>query len=406
MKLQKIQIENYKSIEYLEIPIEQVNGSSCFGLLGINESGKSNILRALSLINEDEEVSYPNDFFNDNNNIKITLTYSLIEKSISELNSHLFTKFKFPKELAFKINFIEIVVEFEPKVNSKVNYYETVDFENKLYPNYTIESGLIVKKLSENKEEKFEFDIEAFFKDKLKHYFWYASHYFIYWESSPEYLKLDNISLDQFKNKPEDVSIPLLNCFKLIDINKENLIKEINKLNNPVSIASIQAKLSNKVTEYINKIWPEHPISINFQIINNEITLLVEDKNVLYKPKTTSQRSDGFKQFVSFLLTISIENNNDELYKTVLLIDEPEVHLHPPAQISLLNELIKITSNDRNNLLFFATHSNYLIDKTNLDRYFKVFKHNNEYTKIKKIEKKNSTYSEVNYEVSLKYTVP
>ena len=112
---------------------------------------------------------------------------------------------------------------------------------------------------------------------------------------------------------------------------------------------------------------------------NNEITLLVEDKNVLYKPKTTSQRSDGFKQFVSFLLTISIENNNDELYKTVLLIDEPEVHLHPPAQISLLNELIKITSNDRNNLLFFATHSNYLIDKTNLDRYFKVFKHNNEY---------------------------
>ena len=93
-------------------------------------------------------------------------------------------------------------------------------------------------------------------------------------------------------------------------------------------------------------------------------------------------KNNTFKQFVSFLLTISIENNNDELYKTVLLIDEPEVHLHPPAQISLLNELIKITSNDRNNLLFFATHSNYLIDKTNLDRYFKVFKHNNEYTKI------------------------
>ena len=68
----------------------------------------------------------------------------------------------------YSINFIEIVVEFEPKVNSKVNYYETVDFENKLYPNYTIESGLIVKKLSENKEEKFEFDIEAFFKDKFE----------------------------------------------------------------------------------------------------------------------------------------------------------------------------------------------------------------------------------------------
>jgi len=82
-----------------------------------------------------------------------------------------------------------------------------------------------------------------------------------------------------------------------------------------------------------------------------------------------------------------------------LLIDEPETHLHPPAQINLLGELIKITSNNNNNILFFATHSNYLIDKNNLDRNYKVHKMKNHKTTIHKIEKKTSTYSEVNYEV-------
>ncbi|WP_035669948.1 AAA family ATPase [Flavobacterium sp. 83] len=98
-------------------------------------------------------------------------------------------------------------------------------------------------------------------------------------------------------------------------------------------------------------------------------------------------------------MTISIENYNKGLYNTILLIDEPETHLHPPAQINLLNELVKITSNSNGNILFFATHSNYLIDKLNLDRNFKVEKVKNSYTDITRITKKTSTYAEVNYEV-------
>jgi hypothetical protein len=87
------------------------------------------------------------------------------------------------------------------------------------------------------------------------------------------------------------------------------------------------------------------------------------------------------------------------LFLLILLIEEPETHLHPPAQINLLEELVKITQNKNNNILFFATHSNYLIDKVNLDRNYKVIKENNLKTSINKIEKKTSTYSEVNYEI-------
>jgi ABC-type cobalamin/Fe3+-siderophores transport system ATPase subunit len=138
---------------------------------------------------------------------------------------------------------------------------------------------------------------------------------------------------------------------------------------------------------------------VKFQISSNKISLLIEDEGVKFKVKTTGQRSDGFRQFISFLLTLSVENLNGELENTILLIDEPEIHLHPPAQVNLLNELIKITSNKRNNLVFFATHSNYLIDKNNLDRCFKVVKKDNHRTILENIEKTTSTYSEVNYEV-------
>lgn len=157
--------------------------------------------------------------------------------------------------------------------------------------------------------------------------------------------------------------------------------------------------MSDFTTQHINELWPEHPITITFQISDKKISLLIEDNGIKYNPKTASQRSDGFKQFLSFLLTISVENKGSELENTILLIDEPETHLHPPAQINLLKELIHISSNDKKNIVFFATHSNYLIDKNSLNRNHKVIKENNKNTTVKKIEKKTTTYSEVNYDI-------
>jgi len=163
---------------------------------------------------------------------------------------------------------------------------------------------------------------------------------------------LDEIDLVSFSSNPKSVSIPLLNCFILSGIRENQIANEVAKLVSPVAISSLQSRLSELTTKYIKNVWPEHPITITFQINNNKITLLIEDNGVKFKPKTANQRSDGFKQFISFLLTLSIENHNKVLSETILLIDEPETHLHPPAQINLLNELIKITSNGNENILF------------------------------------------------------
>ena len=55
MIIKKARIENFKSINKIEIPFEKVGNSYTKIFVGINESGKSNILEALSFFEVPEE---------------------------------------------------------------------------------------------------------------------------------------------------------------------------------------------------------------------------------------------------------------------------------------------------------------------------------------------------------------
>lgn len=50
MKLTSIEIENFKSIKKRTIDVEKHGGSYTTMFLGINESGKSNLLQAISFL--------------------------------------------------------------------------------------------------------------------------------------------------------------------------------------------------------------------------------------------------------------------------------------------------------------------------------------------------------------------
>jgi hypothetical protein len=159
----------------------------------------------------------------------------------------------------------------------------------------------------------------------------------------------------------------------------------------------LASQLGRSVTAHIRTVWPNHPIEITFLINGVTINFHVRDVGST-RPKTADQRSDGFKQFVSFLLTVSAQNKNEELANAVLLLDEPETHLHPLAQEYLLSELIKLTSNARGNVVLFATHSNYMIDKQDLSRNSRVRKEKDE-TRVDELDKKHASYASVTYDV-------
>ena len=224
-------------------------------------------------------------------------------------------------------------------------------------------------------------------------------HRTVFWTAKDEYLISGAINLDTFAANPE-ISIPLKNSFSLAGIGRSQIPEAIaNFTGDTTEKKLLEGKLSRAVTKHISKVWPKHPIKIIFDIDGRVITFQVMDTNAEEgKAKTADQRSDGFRQFISFLLTVSAEDSNKELNNCLLLLDEPETHLHPQAQIHFLDELKKITTNDRGNVVIFATHSNYMIDKDKLNRNFKVTKET-ENTSIKSIDTKDSTYANVNYEV-------
>ncbi len=397
MNLKEITIKNFRSIANVTFKIEQIANSYAYTLIGINESGKSSFLMGIDLINR-ESISYPIDYFDDTKPVSVLLKYEMIKEEEIELREKLISQFSFEKSLVSKIVFneIDIIIEFDPKLNTVQEIKEFILFTDSKLSGYTLLDGLPTKR-DKTTISLPDLDLNDFFRENLPDYFWQISHVVTFWRSSPEYLIIDEIDLEKFSIDPRKTSIPLKNCFDLAGIT--NIKSAIAKLHSPVAIQNLEDLLSEKVTTHINKIWLEHPVKIKFKINNSKLTFLVEDKGVKFNNKTTGQRSDGFRQLISFLLTLSAENLSQELTNTILLLDEPETHLHPTAQINLKNEIIKLSQDDSNNLVFFATHSNYMIDKENIDRCFKVYKEKNKYTKFERLRTGNTSYSEVNYEV-------
>ncbi|WP_290627848.1 AAA family ATPase [Altibacter sp.] len=393
MELKKITIKNYKSIDYLEIPLNRVNGSLTFSLLGVNESGKSSILKAISFISK-SDAKFPEDYFNTDESIKIAFHYTLEAHEKKEILEKIDEDFKPPKKFLSQVVLeeLELIKNIANTAQATVTKEQFFSFKKHTLNGFKIENQTIVV----DKESKIY--LEDLFEEKYKNHFWTSMHKIVFWKSEDKFLISRNINLANFASNP-NTSIPLKNCFHLVGIDTAKIQSEINKLNDPASISNLVERLNDKVTEHIKRVWANHPIKLKFNINNNILVLLVEDEGVKYAVKTTNQRSDGFRQFVSFLLTISIENLNEELNNTILLLDEPETHLHPTAQLNLKDELLNISKSTVNNVVFYATHSNYLIDKSNLNRSFKIEKENNLKTVIQKISKIKTSYSEINFEI-------
>lgn len=400
MKLTSLTIKSFRSIEDETFDIAEVDGTHTFTLIGINESGKSSFLKAVSLVdNDDEKVIFPKDYFEETQPISIVLNYELETQEEKDLKNAL-TEKGFEKDILSKIKIekVAICANFEPAANAPKKVFDQITFQQKVFDDYTLLGDKPAKKDPQQTQE--DFDIEKYFEVHLPKYFWKIAHRIVFWKSDSKHLINEQINLDAFAADPENTSVPLVNCFELAGIGQDDIAAQVAKLKtDPAEINNLQEKLGDKVTTHIKKVWPNHPVKIKFQINNSLLSFLVEDEKVKYKSKTTEQRSDGFRQFISFLLTISAESATNQLSNSLLLLDEPETHLHPQAQEYLKDELIKITRNNENNIVFFATHSNYMIDKEHIERCFRVSKQSNRKTKLEKFQAGQKSYAEVNYEV-------
>ena len=414
MKITSISVENFRSIrEAITLPIQKIGGNTCYILLGINESGKSNFLDGIALLDGQEEIDYELDCHKaaQEEDQSIEITYNLDIGDAAKYKQQLIEG-GMDKDLVSKIKFTEVhrKILFKKGEDRWDGYYIWIK-DDKAFDKYVVvtdekKNKSIHPRTTENEKRDGEGTevknilgkegLEAYLQGELSDSFDEELPEIVFWRPlEDKYLISKPIDLNAFKDNP-DISIPLRNCFRIAGIATPEKIKARIEaiVGKPSKIAELQQKLSEGVTNHINEIWGEHEVSVKFAIDNLQLSFLVEDKDNDLPKYGVPQRSDGFKHFVSILLNLSAENKTQSLANKIVLLDEPEIHLHPSGQRYLRDELLEIA---KNNIVAFATHSVYMVDTKNIDRHFSVKKHEGR-TLASQIEKDNPYREEVLYE--------
>ena len=98
------------------------------------------------------------------------------------------------------------------------------------------------------------------------------------------------------------------------------------------------------------------------EIIENQNNEYYLKSNVLKEPIVLSNLSTGMKSFI--ILKMLLEKNILK-EKDVLILDEPEIHLHPQWQI-VYAEMIVLLQKYFDLSIIITTHSPYFLDAVNI----------------------------------------
>lgn len=115
MKIKQVQIKNYKSIKDVTIPFEEYgddpNKDKAVFLLGLNETGKTSILEALSFIDKDfSGINYEDTCFKSNldTNEYVELLIDLELNDIKFWIEQISKQCSIPVEIAEQIKFTSL----------------------------------------------------------------------------------------------------------------------------------------------------------------------------------------------------------------------------------------------------------------------------------------------------------
>ncbi|MCP4764416.1 MAG: AAA family ATPase [archaeon] len=401
MKITKIKIQNFKSILEMEFEIEKIGGSYTSIFVGINESGKSNILQAFSFLQTPEGAF---DFLNlcnqkDEDAEFVDLFYYLEFEDPKHYISEINKEIEYEYEFDFKIENITKNVFLEKGCNKfEYNFqYEVALPKERLFYSEESEpvaaggtnpSKKIIKITKGNNTENSlkEFNEDSFrelFGDKISSIISEHEPKVSFWTPSEEYL-LSGVDLTKYKENPNS-NKPLSNIFHLAKINSTKKIQDkINDITSPQRRSRLVSQLQDPLNDYIKNIW-KHNIDIIIDITETGMfSLSIKDEGYENKHDRFSikDRSEGAKHFLSLILSLSLESRNHDRQNELILIDEPEQHLHPSGIRDLARELLNI---GKSNCVFVATHSPFLIDKGNKSRHYIIKKNKKAITEKNKI---------------------
>jgi len=434
VNLDKVVIKNFRSVEHETINFVDDRAQI---LVGINESGKSNILKALSLLSDEEPIN-PSDKRverHDEEPVNESYVYFLFSFSDEEMaaayasvSKHFLTDQLSRPLFLLDGTVTQTLKEFCDARKHSGLYWVSLSAQTKSPSCLAFTDGLEVlatwkkiKSISEVRSirtiqgnqigippdvcflssDSFEDATVSFESFSVDNIFGLLEVELIkiikaelpkciYWKYEEKNLLPVQVDMNAFAENP-DSCLPLKNCFELANYSDVTAVLNGVRSGTRHKLVNLLSNVGEKTTSYLRSVWKDYKdVSIEFQPDGALILPIVKDKKINFD---FQQRSDGFKRFVSFLLMISTKVSTDKIKNTLILIDEPEIGLHPTGARNLMAELIKIS---KSNYVMYSTHSIFMIDKDKVDRHIIVEKVN-EATKTQRASSSKIIDEEVIY---------
>ena len=314
MKIEKVHIKNVKGIKDLELSFKKDDKIlDVIVLAGVNGSGKTTILESIK------------DFFNNTN-----INYDEPEKS--------------------NVNLDIFFEDFEKK---KIKEAEKSSNNNKR-PLWDFFSALQ--------------NYEIYIKRSDKHYHIHIAKKF---DIPPKIIYVPA------ENKFEEIqtySTTLSREYKFINIINSNVIKDIpsyiaTRRNYLATIEEdlTMKEITNKVVNEINSIFDILELDVKLKGFSKDEKTMPIFENSAGEEFDINDLSSGEKQL--FLRTLSIKMLEPK--NSIILIDEPELSLHPKWQQRIIEVYKKI---GENNQIIIATHSPHILGSVSNENIFILYR--------------------------------
>ncbi len=431
MKLMKVDIEGFRSIEKMTIDFD---GSGHNVLVGKNESGKSNILKALSLLSDDNEFTDKDKKLLYQGGINMVKFFLALEDSeIQHCVKKSIEKFVAnPKtvrdlivthlDVTFRVTQGKRGWDVTPNSNENSDgipsewyiiteaFADTalrVSFKNSLLSGNYIHRDFmrtlvhqtnaptVRKKLTSVPLSEVISVLSALISKVLN----MTDYRFpvAYWRYNAQNHTIPpSVAREAFSQNPSSCA-PLQNMFLLAKIPSDKIRDSISEANGADSNfrKSVLDRVTHDTNEYIKQTWKEfNDVRIELFPDGPNIGIGIRDELNTYN---FDQRSDGFRRFVSFLLLLSatLEKDSKQANSPLILIDEPETSLHPSGARDFRDKLIEL---GKENVVVYSTHSPSMVDNTNIERNL-IVKKNRENTIITNVNEHGVSSAENVYNV-------
>jgi len=323
MIISKVYIHAFKSIRQLTLPLSP----EITVLIGPNESGKTNILKAIEYFRPDLPLN------NDH-----TCQYSEFYQT--------------GKSPRIGLEVTNLTLEEKAKLG-------------KIYEGFRSSDSFVLKREG-NKitDYKVQMNNKTITIDNVKSLFNFLPK-IIYFDSIP--VIKDRIDMDNLLQEDED-SRTERNLLKIGGVEDPSIIFESSTRGRRAA-----EETSREITRRIREVWTQEP-SLEIKLRVNGRLLFIDFSDATTVYDTPKSRSPGFLWYLTFYINFIATTNEAKANEYLFLLDEPGLHLHPSGQKDLTHLLEDLS---QKNQLIYTTHSPFMINRDHPHRVRVVIKEKN-----------------------------